>query len=238
MEYSQQQYPDQYQVGQPGREQHHVRLPSDQSEETIVDFATYNPGYQYPALPTDHQSQNSSQKNVGATETVMVGEDPYLTQGPPPHPPRTQSNGWSVTDSNFPSAANTEKTQGDINSGRLSKMSNVKNIKWTKTGTWTFEVIALLFAICAVASIIAVLAYFDNKPLPSWPHAITLNAVIAILTTVANAAMAVPLSSGLGQLKWERFKTGYAPLTDMEVLDDASRGTLGAINLLRKMRGG
>lgn len=242
MEYSQQQYPDQYQIGQPGRDQHHVRFPSDQSEETIVSFANYDTPYQpqYPAMPFSYNIPENSHKGTGGTEAVMVGEVPGLDvpEGPPPHPPRTQSNGWSATDSRLTTPACTEKSQGGTSSGRSSRLPNVKNIRWTKTGTWTFEIIALLFAIAAVASIIAVLAYFDNKPLPSWPYKITLNAVIAILTTVANAAMAVPLSSGLGQLKWERFKMGYAPLTDMEVLDDASRGTLGAFNLLRKMRGG
>ncbi|KAK7749900.1 hypothetical protein SLS53_000482 [Cytospora paraplurivora] len=31
---------------------------------------------------------------------------------------------------------------------------------------------------------------------------------------------------------------GYAPVTDMEVLDDASLGALGALIMLRKPRGG
>ncbi|KAK0708617.1 hypothetical protein B0H67DRAFT_686655 [Lasiosphaeris hirsuta] len=57
-----------------------------------------------------------------------------------------------------------------------------------------------------IVAIIAVLAYYDNKPLPSWPSSITLNAVIAILATVATASMTVSLSSELGQLKWIRFR--------------------------------
>ncbi|KAH8776544.1 hypothetical protein F5883DRAFT_409960 [Diaporthe sp. PMI_573] len=107
-----------------------------------------------------------------------------------------------------------------------------------KTGSWAWEGVAMLFAIGAVASIMALLARYEGKPLPSWPYEITLNALIAVLTTVANAAMTVPLSSGLGQLKWERMRNGYAPLADMEVLDEASRGAWGAINMLRRLRGG
>lgn len=118
----------------------------------------------------------------------------------------------------------------------MAKLRNVRIPK--KTGSWTWEVVALLLAVGAVASIIALLARYDGRPLPSWPYEITLNALIAVLTTIANAAMAFPLSSGLGQLKWERMKKGYAPLADMEVLDEASRGAWGAVNMLRRLRGG
>lgn len=170
----------------------------------------------------------------------MIREVSSPPQVPPPQPLRTQPSSWSLTGNKLtPSLSG--KALGETSSSRPSsfpKLSSAKSIKWTKTGTWTFEIVSLLFAMAAVASIIAVLAYFDNKPLPGWPYKITLNAVIAVLTTVANAAMAVSLSSGLGQLEWERFKSGSAPVTDMEVLDDASRGALGAVNLLRKLRGG
>lgn len=109
---------------------------------------------------------------------------------------------------------------------------------FSKNGTWTYETISMFVALGAVASIIAVLATYDGQPLPSWPHWITLNAVIAILATVATASMSVPLSGGLGQLKWIRFKQGRAPLSDMEIYDDASRGAFGAVNMLVKARGG
>ncbi|KAK3332723.1 hypothetical protein B0T19DRAFT_482928 [Cercophora scortea] len=109
---------------------------------------------------------------------------------------------------------------------------------FSKSNSWTLETVSMAVAVIAVAAIIAVLAYYDQKPLPSWPYSITLNAVIAILATVATASMGVPLSSGLGQLKWIRFKQGRAPLSDMEIFDDASRGVLGAVNLLFRARGG
>jgi hypothetical protein len=87
---------------------------------------------------------------------------------------------------------------------------------------------------------VALLSYFDGRALPLWPNGfVTLNAVVAVLATVATAGVGVPLSSGLGQLKWIRFRTrGGAPLADMEVFDDASRGPMGAVGLLARMRGG
>jgi len=113
-----------------------------------------------------------------------------------------------------------------------------KRTVFSKTGSWTFEVISLIVALAAVASIVGVLAHFDGRALPDWPYDITLNALVALLATVANANLAIPLQSGLSQLKWIRFKAGRAPLADMELFDEASRGTWGAIKLLAKARGG
>ena len=110
--------------------------------------------------------------------------------------------------------------------------------RFFNTSSWALEIIGLAIAVSAVSSIVAILAYYDGKPLPAWPFFITINAVIAILATIATAAMGVPLSSGLGQLKWIRFKQGRAPLADMEMFDEASRGPLGAMNLLLRARGG
>ncbi|GME48376.1 putative acid phosphatase protein [Neofusicoccum parvum] len=121
---------------------------------------------------------------------------------------------------------------------RLDGKTMLKSSNFSKSGSWTFEIVSVLFAVASVAAIIGVLARFDGKPLPSWPYDITLNAMIALLATIANASMAVPLSSGLSQLKWIRFKTGRAPLADMEIFDEASRGTLGALKMLVKLRGG
>lgn len=121
---------------------------------------------------------------------------------------------------------------------KLSKPEPDAGRRSSSGGTWTFEIISLLVAVCAVGAIIGVLAAYEDRPLPSWPYSITINALIALLATIANASLALPLSSGLSQLKWVRFKTRRAPLSDMEMFDDASRGTLGAAHLLLKFRGG
>ena len=106
-----------------------------------------------------------------------------------------------------------------------------------KPSTWTFEIITIFVSLGAVASIIGVLARFNGHGLPEWPYYITLNALIALLATVTNATLSVSLSSGMGQLKWVQLKQSGA-LKDMEVFDEASRGTWGAIKLLATAKGG
>lgn len=129
-------------------------------------------------------------------------------------------------------------TNEKVNVSREPSQRSKTSTAFSKTGSWTFEIISILVAAASVAAIVGVLGRFDGRAVPAWPLDITLSALIALLATLATANLAVPLQSGLSQLKWIRFKAGSAPLTDMEVFDDASRGTWGAIKLLVKARGG
>jgi hypothetical protein len=97
---------------------------------------------------------------------------------------------------------------------------------------------AVAIGLGAVAAIIGVVAKYNGRALPDWPHDITLNALIALLAAFANATMSVCLSSGISQAKWIRFKQTSTPLSDMEAYDDASRGSWGSIKLLATARGG
>lgn len=108
----------------------------------------------------------------------------------------------------------------------------------SRARSWAFEIMAVAIGLGAVAAIVGVVAKYNGHALPDWPYSITLNALIALLATFANAAMSVCLSSGLSQAKWIRFKQTSAPLSDMEAFDDASRGSWGSIKLLATARGG
>ncbi|RYN53880.1 hypothetical protein AA0114_g4165 [Alternaria tenuissima] len=108
----------------------------------------------------------------------------------------------------------------------------------SRARSWAFEILAVVVGLGAVASIIGVVSKYNGRALPDWPHDITLNALIALLATFANAAMSVCLSSGISQAKWIRFKQASTPLSDMEAFDDASRGSWGSIKLLGTARGG
>jgi hypothetical protein len=113
-----------------------------------------------------------------------------------------------------------------------------KKVVLSSHETWTFEILAVVVALGAVGAIIGVVARYNGRALPDWPHDITLNALIALLATFANATISVCLSSGISQAKWMRFKKSTAPLSDMESFDDASRGSWGSMKLLVTARGG
>ncbi|KPI45566.1 uncharacterized protein AB675_257 [Cyphellophora attinorum] len=78
---------------------------------------------------------------------------------------------------------------------------------------------------------------YDHKPIREWTAGITLNAVISILITILDAALALPLASGFGQLKWVLLKRKKQILQDLQQLDYASRSTTGSFTLLLSLRG-
>jgi hypothetical protein len=120
---------------------------------------------------------------------------------------------------------------------KRSSLFNLEKSKATSKTTWIPDVICLLIGIGAIASIIGVLAHFNGRTLPAWPYSITLNTIIALLTALANGTLAVPLSNGISQMKWDHFKKDRPFLTDLDLFDQASRGPLGAFKLIARARG-
>jgi len=88
-----------------------------------------------------------------------------------------------------------------------------------------------------MAAIIFILLYFDGQPLPSWPHKVTLNSILALLTTVAKAGLMIPIGAAIGQLKWIWFAEKERPLADFQTFDEASRGPIGGLKLIGRLRG-
>jgi hypothetical protein len=61
---------------------------------------------------------------------------------------------------------------------------------------------------------------------------LTLNAFISILSKMAGAALLLPVSEALGQLKWSWFLEHSKQTWDFEIFDNASRGPWGSMLLL------
>ncbi|KAK1831998.1 carboxylic ester hydrolase [Podospora conica] len=135
----------------------------------------------------------------------------------------------------------TVKREHDV-TGRSSPSSMLHTVTSSvvsRLAAWKLEIAGLVLALAAMAALVAVVMRFEGRPLAAWPSsAITLNAVVAVLVTVATGGMSVALASGMGQMKWVRFKQGRAPLSDLECFDEASRGAWGGLGLLFRMRGG
>lgn len=160
---------------------------------------------------------------------VQIPDAPPICLAPPRQSQETQSIPWEVV-----------KHEHDV-TGRTSPSSfaMVKTSVVSHFQAWRMEIVGLAIALAAMASFVAVVAYFSDRPLSAWPSsAITLNALVAILAAITTASISIPLASGMGQLKWIHFRESRAPLSDMEYFDEASRGALGGLELLFRMRGG
>ena len=201
-------------------------------------FQNYQPVFE-PELSfsdqiNNHFASQAALDNRKSFQTVDIHE---VRGSISPGPSIENQTQWSESASEH-SSLREQKPRNEKTIDESDDASSTAKTALPAVGSWNLEIISIVVSCASVAGIIGVLARFNGRSLPEWPLNITLNTLIALLATIANANLLPPIQSGLSQLKWVRFKNKRAPLTDMEAFDDASRGTWGAIKLLAKGRGG
>ncbi|KAF2011396.1 hypothetical protein BU24DRAFT_280276 [Aaosphaeria arxii CBS 175.79] len=106
---------------------------------------------------------------------------------------------------------------------------------------WLLETISWAISALCMAGIVIVLFRLQNRNSDEWPlgnYGITLNTYVAILSRIASAALLLPVSEALGQLKWSWFFQGESKkMWDFEIFDNASRGPWGSFQLLLRTKG-
>jgi len=137
-----------------------------------------------------------------------------------------------------------ELNEGPTKSGRspnIAQRIEQKLWKYSASGNvakrWLLEIISWTISALSMSAIVGVLCYLHDKPTPSWPFGLTLNAYISVLSKVASAALLLPVSEALGQLKWLWFQGGSKKMWDFEIFDNASRGPWGSFLLLIRTKG-
>jgi Protein of unknown function (DUF3176) len=83
-----------------------------------------------------------------------------------------------------------------------------------------------------------VLALHNGQQLPQWPLGITLNTFLALFASITKAMLLLPVSEGLGQLRWLRFSGRPRRLADFELIDEARRTAMANLKLLFLFKGG
>jgi hypothetical protein len=87
----------------------------------------------------------------------------------------------------------------------------------------------------SLGTIVAVLISLKDKPLSNWPIGLTF---VTVLSKIASAALILPISEAIGQLKWSWFHgTNSQDAFDFEIFDKASRGAWGSFLLLCRTKG-
>ncbi|CAI7581216.1 unnamed protein product [Penicillium manginii] len=109
--------------------------------------------------------------------------------------------------------------------------------KFDRVGSWTWEVGGCVLSIASIALLVVFLAHVDGEKYASWERSISPNTVVSVISTVAKASMLVSVSSCLSQLKWITFHNP-TPFYHMQVLDQASRGPVGALESLWTVKPG
>ena len=95
----------------------------------------------------------------------------------------------------------------------------------------TLHILAILGSALSMIAIGILLAHFNNRPIFDW-NGVTLNAIIAVFSVMFKAMLAYTLSQCLGQAKWIWFSSRSRPLNDIDLIDNASRGPLGSLQIL------
>ncbi len=100
---------------------------------------------------------------------------------------------------------------------------------------WKLELFGLAFSIGCMASIIAILSTYQDRPQADWRGgALTITGTLAVFSTAANLSAALAVGACISQYKWLHFKRMPRSLTDLDLLEEASRGPLGSLLLLVK----
>ena len=96
---------------------------------------------------------------------------------------------------------------------------------------WWLEVLACALASFAFLSIIITLAVHQGRPLPQWPHHISVNALISVFVVIMKASMLYIIAEGMSQLKWMWYREPRL-LANLARFENASQGPGAAISFL------
>ena len=102
---------------------------------------------------------------------------------------------------------------------------------------WVLEFFSWVLSAACLIWIFLALYFRQDKPLPRWPFAITINVLLSVLSAIMKSSLLLPVEEAIGQLKWSWFRTRTRPLIDFEVFDSATRGPWGSVFLLFTNKG-
>jgi hypothetical protein len=119
---------------------------------------------------------------------------------------------------------------------KSAKPTHTKSALRNTLLSWAFEITAITVTLGALLAIIFVLHRENGKSLSSWTLPVTLNTVIAALSTLARSTLAFALSACMGQLKWNWLHVRADQIQAWERFDGASRGPWGATRLFIWLR--
>ena len=141
----------------------------------------------------------------------------------PREPAHSSSSG---TETGLPETHNTH-----VHGRDPQKDTKPKRPGYDWDGSWAWEIASVALSVVGIALLVAFLVTINNTPYGDWQYTASPNTVVSIIVTITKAALFVPVSSCLGQLKWNLFQSPV-PLYHMQVLDQASRGPWGSLEVL------
>ncbi|KAK8040691.1 hypothetical protein PG991_000479 [Apiospora marii] len=98
---------------------------------------------------------------------------------------------------------------------------------------WLWEFLSVLVSLGCMVAIVVIAVISNQTPLAEWTPPIGINTVVSVLVTVSKAAMLLPISECISQIKWLYLTRQDRRLDSLSAFDDASKGPWGAMLFLR-----
>lgn len=102
---------------------------------------------------------------------------------------------------------------------------------------WILESACLLASVACLILITTVLRIHDGQLFSSWRFYFSLNTVVSVLAAFTRTTLIVAVSASLAQGKWIWFRKRNDTVNMFEIIDSASRETLGSFKLLWRTKG-
>lgn len=99
---------------------------------------------------------------------------------------------------------------------------------------WTLEYASASLSVLSLMGLVVLLAVQDDRPIFDW-HGLTVNALVALLSTVSRASLMFALAEAISQTKWIFFHRSQRKLYDFDMMDVASRDAAGRLVMLWRM---
>ncbi|KAF7513869.1 hypothetical protein GJ744_006483 [Endocarpon pusillum] len=97
---------------------------------------------------------------------------------------------------------------------------------------WAKELLSWLFGALCLGAIAVILRTSEGRPVPQLRFGLTLNAIVALFSTLVKVALMSPVTECISQLKWTSFAKAERNLYDFHQFDLASRGEWGSLLFL------
>ncbi|KAK4222000.1 hypothetical protein QBC38DRAFT_428130 [Podospora fimiseda] len=98
---------------------------------------------------------------------------------------------------------------------------------------WWREILSMAVSLACTVCLVSILIAMKDRPHTAWAVPfVSLPAMLSILTTISKSTTALALAACMSQYKWIYFKERARKLSDLNLLDDASRGPNGSLFLL------
>ncbi|OCK93467.1 uncharacterized protein K441DRAFT_697052 [Cenococcum geophilum 1.58] len=196
-----------------------------------------------PIVPTEAApligptSATSSRRGSDAGSALELGSLHCSTSStsttPGPQNQRTNTpQPASPTSTVAPSASKSTSPPSSATQSRKTWPRLIHAFRWW----WWWEVGAALLSTTCILLIFATLMTMHEQPLSDWKLAISINATVSILTTVAKSALMLLVAESISHLKWLHYESTQC-LKDVQAFDEASRGPWGATMFVLGARG-